>query len=286
MSNKSSSPSSVTNLPLFRGWISQLLDIKKFFSTRKAVFSHEPLWNYTLAELDAKGYQAAWTFNLQETALAALPGILALRILNFLFPLEKNILSNPPELSHFAQYFQETNTEVVQTIISFLPPLFLMIIAYLAAWSSLRKADRTKQNIERNLAAYLFLDGALGLWPQMSLSFAITLVAWLNQHEKGNTFTTIILLILGLYGFFYSSSLISNRIPKLLFSLQGYSTERPDFLSWYLSQKIENAGPWRTWVFTQGCGSWILLALLWSTLLVISFVITLALALLKLWIVG
>jgi hypothetical protein len=119
MDKKSASQTSVENLPAFRGWISQFLDIKKFFATRRAIFSHEPLWNYKMEEIEAKGYQSAWTFNLQESTLAVIPTLLALRFLDFLFPLEKTSLTSSQSPSHFVQYVQQISPGVTQAILSF-----------------------------------------------------------------------------------------------------------------------------------------------------------------------
>src|SRR5215831_17634911 len=134
-------------------------DLLKFWKTLNAVSRQEPLYDYDKRRLEDAGYQGPWHFNLTQSVISGLPGLMIPVILHW------------AKLSTAEQTPTDTATEALQ---SFALPFSLMLTAYAVGRASLWKADSTKAARERAARIFLYLDGAYGLVPQLLASTALS----------------------------------------------------------------------------------------------------------------
>lgn len=213
----------------------QILDLKNFWKTRKAILIGVPLYDWNSSDRQRSGYLNHWSFNIQESVFVSLPAILLTKILDFLYDDYK---TKPPDFSQLdestrvvSETAYETAYATAQFLSAFAAPAVLTLTAFLLAWCSLKKSDSTPQMRARARSAYLYFDGAYGLYFQLMLSLASSLTIWVFNHD-GITEKPIygligtvsfILLVVGSIG---QSIETYIKIPRKLFKINSYSSRR------------------------------------------------------------
>jgi hypothetical protein len=214
-------------------WVAEFGKFKQFQETRAAILAGEDLFDCSKTSLAARGLMGPLTFNLYETALAAMPGLALQSIVGFLVP----DFVVPDDAAPLSSSFDAAAADVTRLLIPFLVPTCALLLAWVAAWASLNRGDRTRSNLRRARDAYLYYDGAHGLVPEMLTSF------WYTAFGAGaitggmfvaaNLPTTIQTLLIALnyiVGFVAWYHLIGEQlkgIPSLLFATNGYDITPP-----------------------------------------------------------
>ncbi|MBE9016301.1 hypothetical protein IQ272_09145 [Chroococcidiopsidales cyanobacterium LEGE 13417] len=210
LSNKETSP------------FKQFFEFQKFQKTRRAVLSGEPIYELSLEERQKQDYLDALYFNLQESFFAALPTVVIIKVLNWIFENSKS-----PVLGETQKFF-EVFQGIRGGLTAFVAPIIFTFLASFLAKASLKKVDYTTEKINRTTKAYLYFDGACGLYFQSSLSLSSSLIVWLANHSiVGNSIGiwsmnfAMILLLIGLLG---QLKITWWSIPRRLFRVNGYTS--------------------------------------------------------------
>jgi len=222
----------------------ELFDLKKFWNTRKAILNGVPLYDWNSNDRQRSGYLNHWTFNIKESVFVSLPAILLTRVLDFLFNDYKNKPQDFNSLDEFQKIFYETSQATSQFFSAIAAPAFLTLTVFLLAWCSLKNSDSTPRKRARARSAYLYFDGAYGLYFQLLLSLVSSLTLWGSNHTAilGEIppliyIVLVILFVIGLIGQCIETYI---RIPRKLFKVNDYSSR----LRWgkYLSTLL--LGSW------------------------------------------
>jgi hypothetical protein len=144
-----------------------LRKVKKFSKTRAAILNKLPLYDYSTAQLRQQGFMGAWSFNLAESTIAALPGTTYAGLKWLLFE-----QSTP----------QSTTEKLSELSAPLLIPFILTATAYIVGSLSVRREDLSKDKRKKASKVFLYLDGAYGFYPQLLMSclvpFAISPGDW------------------------------------------------------------------------------------------------------------
>jgi hypothetical protein len=133
-------------------------ELRKFWRTRTLVFQDLTLVDRTSEELGAGGYLTAWKFNLIQSCFAALPALLLKKIMDFWLPSAKS------------QGAEAQVDAVFSWLWPIVVPFILFLMARMIAWGSIKRIHSSPEHRKRAARAYLYLDGAYGLYPQTLLS--------------------------------------------------------------------------------------------------------------------
>jgi hypothetical protein len=201
---------------------------KKFWRTRRAVLNGEQLYTLSSTDLETRGFMGPWTFNTTQSAIAAFAasGFSAI-LLHLLFPGLDS--STPPPSSKtvrdgivwFGKIFPLLKTGIL--------PFTLLASARLIAWSSFHRGDRTPQTMARNTYAYLYTDGAYGLFPQFLGAVMTTFI--LSDSKAGTDYMVAgygVLEIVFRAIIVWQFVLIIRIYREELFSLNGYNVGGDD----------------------------------------------------------
>lgn len=238
----------------------QFFEFQKFQNTRRAVLSGKPLYELSLEERQKNDYLDALQFNIQESLFAALPTVVIIKALNWIFENSKAPIAG--ETQKFFEVFQG----ICGGLTAFIAPIIFTFLASFLARASLKKVDSTPEKINRAKKAYLYLDGACGLYFQSSLSLSSSLVNWMFNHSLENSSLNgwlivfaILLLIIGLFG---QLKITWWSIPRRLFRVNGYTSGN---------------APWFKYSRTLLFGVPILSFIFYVILMALSFALTLVL---------
>ncbi|MEG4146591.1 hypothetical protein [Microcoleus sp. Pol12B5] len=197
----------------------QFFDFKKFRKTRKAILSGDKLYEWNIKELRDRGYLAPLYFNIQESVFVALPSVVIIKIIDWRYP-------KPPDASDDWELFQGT----FGALCAFVAPFVLTLLASILAKASLKKNDLSPSKIDRARKAYLYFDGAYGLYLQGLLSLVTSLLGWAiwmsgqeNSQEPISSEIGLILLLFFLVLLALQSKITLWNIPRQLFKINGYS---------------------------------------------------------------
>jgi hypothetical protein len=232
------------------------------------------------------------TFNVYETALATVPGNAVAFALGFLKPYEQPPLEVDSNLNAFTQAWMAEIFRIApgvqKAFAPFLPPLILLLVAWISARACLKSRDSTPATRVRCRNAHLYYDGAFGLLPQTMVATAVSLVI-VGQLPGWRDSQTIFFVTAGLLGVVSLPILIYlayHKFPKLLFSLNGYSEKEPK-LSDIWKRKPENAAPWHKYtlamMFGGGFAAWATVALVAIIQVVIIRYVALGTVWLRFW---
>jgi len=245
----------------------QFFDFRKFWNTRKAILSGVPLYDWDSSQRQKSGYLNHWNFNIQESTLAALPVILLTKVLDFLFDKFKDKPLDIASLDERTKVFIETAQATDQFFSAFATPAFLTLLVFLLAWGSLKGSDSTPEKRARAARAYLYFDGAYGLYFQLLLSLVFSLMTWGSNHtklvEKLPPFVSFVLVILFIVGLIGQLIETNKTIPRKLFKVNGYSFRVKHF--W--QRKHPDDPPWSKYSFA-------LILAGWPVIIVVSVVLT------------
>ena len=219
---------------------------RSFWLTKKAVRAGEPLQDLSLQQLKEKGYQGPWLFNLTECLLAWIPAAALLGIVDFLWPRE--MAPAPPFLSEEDLRFFEVAAPIFYSVDSWLRtsiiPITTMVIAYIAAWGSLRRADSSKSGRTRATRAYLYIEGAYGF--AADTLFAVSMgasqaAAYRDVPGSVSTLLAVATNVAFLMGLLLGLRVFGMLVPSKLFVANGYSGAVPHF---WKRKPGADCGPW------------------------------------------
>lgn len=259
-------------------------ELRKFWRTRRAVFQDLTLAERSSAELGRAGYLPAWKFNLIQSGIAALPALVLKKIADFWVTPAK------------PQGLEGQVDAVFSWLWPIVIPFVLFFSARVIAWGSIKSMDSSAERRKRATRAYLYLDGAYGLYPQALLSIAVvlssvgvTLSPWQTitrsvPEDAGsrNALATAcynvgsIVLAAGLL---WEGVLKRVILPRRLFPFVGYSRRHKWF--WMLADKGRNLGPWNKYIFSYAYAVPAIIVLLGGGALGLSWLIGAALNLMR-----
>ena len=248
----------------------QFFEFRKFWNTRKAILSGVPLYDWNSSERNKSGYLNHWSFNIQENAFAALPVIVILKVLDFLFDKFKDVPPSPNYQDEYTKVFFEVSKSTDQFFLAFFAPTVLTLIVFLQAWSSLKGSDSTPETRARARRAYLYFDGAYGFYFQILLSLAYSLQAWSDDHtkllERVPPFTFLVFDIIFMVGTIGQLLETGKKVPIKLFKINGYSSRERQF--W--QRKRPDDPPWSKYHFAIILGCWPVIIIVFTVLFTLS----------------
>jgi len=180
--------------------------VKKFSKTRTAILNKAPLYDYSTAQLERQGFMGAWTFNLAQSTIAALPGTTYTGLKWLLFE-------------------QGTSGSIAEKLLEISNPLLIPFVltatAYIVGRFSVRSEDLTKAERNKASRVFLYLDGAYGFYPQLLMSCSVPFAVGELDLYSG---TLSRLLLAWTFWFISSCTLIFYLfyLPLDLFGALGY----------------------------------------------------------------
>lgn len=228
-----------------------IINLKKFWKTKNAVRTGVPLYEWSSSQRKEKGFLGPWSLNIQETLYASLPSGFIVKVLDFLYGRPQILSHETEQLDKRTQIFNEILKSTNQFFHSFYVPIFFTLIVLIVGWCSLKRKDSTKESRARSRKAYLYFDGAYGLFSQFILTLYISLEIWfklrpelLLQIPHAMEIAWYSLVAIAFVIQFYLSMM---KIPDLLFQVNGYNSNRsnkegqkedPPFTKWWLGNCI------------------------------------------------
>lgn len=208
---------------------------RSFVKTFRAVKSEEPPYSLSATERAQLGLMRSRKFNLLQTTVASAPALVVSQLLNLLFPSSSTVLAED-----IAAWFNP-----------FLIPILLWLLGRTAAWSSLKRTDRTPEKVYRAREAYYYLDGAYGLIPEALAALGYTIFTFFQAErvtEDSPLFWPLMSLamICAIISGLWVRRVTNIKIPSELFKFNGYSPRVRHF--WMFSRAI-NWGPWNMYHF-------------------------------------
>jgi len=225
-------------LPKWKEWTDKVTKAFSFARTRRAIRTGARLWDWPAEDIKSNKFLDPWPFNLYQSVLSALPGIIAVSILSFLgIEVNEKLTSADPFATQVNAFFEKILSYLQPLII----PLSLGIASFGAAWVSLEKLDRSKERMARARRAYLYYDGAYGLWAQAVMSFILTFFYSPLRDKLG--LAMLVGVILFLVAVTWQRTISGWKIPKALFAINQYEPEYPRRWFWFRADLISNR--WR-----------------------------------------
>ncbi len=208
----------------------RLGEVRAFWATRDAILQGKPLWDHEAARLAGAGYFGPWKFNAVQSAIAGGVAAGATKFLNLVSP-----RTDAPAPQHFPDdpAFSKLFETTYGWIDPFVVPVYFTAFVFFMGWGSVWKAQSTATNRARSRAAYLYLDGAHGFWPQVLLAFIFAFAASpLGVRLTASAPSPALLLpgyaIVGVL-LLWQFHITGGRIPKLLFKVHNYSARARRF---------------------------------------------------------
>jgi hypothetical protein len=203
---------------------------RQFINTREAILTGERLFDNSEEELSKWGLMTPLAFNLYETTLAAIPAAGLAWIFQTITHVQGELPLPEVSGAYWQGVFAELNksaSTIEHISKAFIAPVLLLAVAVLGSWASLHSADSTKETRKRCRDAFLYYDGAHGLYPQMFTSLGLVLMPFLNL--LGPAFQGTMADGLGLVVTFpllatsiWQAYVLLVQIPRNLFELNGY----------------------------------------------------------------
>jgi hypothetical protein len=186
----------------------------RYFTTRKHIRAGYPLWTLTTKQITEKNFLGPWVFNIYETILASMPVSLLAWVLNLIMPAS----SSKDEF----QRVLEALFEVVSPIIF---PLSLLVLAHTAGWAALRKEDYSREKSKISRKAYLYLDGAYGLIPQLTSVFSYAVFTEAAVRGQDSNELLVIPIFLILFCSLWVFHTVWCTVGGKLFAANGYNKQ-------------------------------------------------------------
>ena len=266
-----------------------LADFKKFWKTKKAVTTGVPLYDWTPFQRKEEGFLGPWSLNIQETVFATLPALVVVNALDFLFGKPQIQIPGFDQLDRRTQVFVETVTSTNQFFNAFTAPTLITLLVFLIGWGSLKTEDANKETRARARQAYLYLDGAHGLFSQCALAVAFSLLAWVLVRPEIRErllfewgLVTLAWVVLLAFGFLTQMYLTFNKIPKLVFQANGYSGRVRRFRQ----KRLSDDPPWNKYGLALVIGGWPCILVIYVVLTGLSWVTAWFLTAVKMLVVG
>jgi hypothetical protein len=196
---------------------------ESFWKTKEAILRGEKLYAWPNSDIKENGYLMPWRFNAIECGITGGLASITTTSLNFIASATQDQTDKKVLLidDKFTGFF----IKVVSWLSPFIAPLFLTCAVFIIAWGTLRRADKTLEKRKTARRAYLYFDGAYGLYPQLFLAFSIGFFfTRIGQQAFSSVDFAIPLLMLMAASFIRQFFLSIKTIPELLFVVNGYST--------------------------------------------------------------
>lgn len=263
-----------------------LAEFRKFWKTKKAVKNGVPLYDWTPFQRKEGGFLGPWSFNIQETVFATLPAIVVVKVLDFLFGKPRIETLGFDQLDRRAQVFAEIVKSTDQFFNAFIAPTLITLLVFLIGWSSLNRKDSNKETRAKARQAYLYLDGAHGLFSQCALAVAFSLLAWVlvrpEIQERLPLAFTVAWGVLLAYGWLTQMYLTFSKIPKLMFQANGYSGRVRRF--W--QKRLSDDPPWNKYQLAVIIGGWPCILVVFVVLTALSRLTAWCLTAVKMLVIG
>ena len=224
----------------------------RFFRTRHAIHQGHTLYLFSQEEIEARGLLGPWLLNFYESILASLPAFIFLRI--------TSIFQSPVIEDEAVRIASEINNSLTP----FLFPITFLLSSWAASRFSFYPKDSTETKRKKAKYAYLYFDGAYGLWAQMSVvTIEVILQTFYGTNSVGvllnavETFASqgygidasspvgvvgFVASLIGVAAIFWNLRIAFYDIASELFKVNGYSGETPAFFA--SSKAKPNSGPW------------------------------------------
>ena len=176
-------------LPIIKKIKSKAEDARKFFKTRHAILDGEPLYNIGKSELSTKGFMGPWAFNAAQSTICAAPGVIATATCWMLWgsvvaTKVAESASKLPQTTEQIDPLQESITSllspidplqesITSSLSPMVPPFTLFIVVYVAGLAFLPSGYYKIKSWKAAARKYLYLDAALGFWPQFVLASCV-----------------------------------------------------------------------------------------------------------------
>jgi hypothetical protein len=203
---------------------------KNFLSTKRAIVRGEKIYLWTNDKIIEKGYLTPWKFNLTETATTGIIASFTANSIQFISQekpsqdIQEVILNE-----EFTGFFMKTASWLDPLVI----PIFLTSVVFFFVWGSLKKADFSAE--KRNVAkrAYLYFDGAYGLYSQFFIAFSVGFLSTSTGQSLAENEEYLIpfigFIVLLAAAFIWQIRVSMKKIPKLVFEANGYSDRAKHF---------------------------------------------------------
>jgi hypothetical protein len=210
--------------------------LQRFWRTRQAILKGQLLRHPDTYKTSGGEILSPWKFNGGQSLASVLTAKVALAILGVLITLPK---AAPMDQDPRAAYLSATLSSIYEWLAVLAPPFAVAVIARVVAWATLKTGDLVATKKRAAAQRFLYLDGALGFWPQALLAFSYGLAIQLEPlTQTGAAYQTELsqpvltgpldLLALGTallfaIGVVWQFALANFVIPRRLFLLNGYS---------------------------------------------------------------
>jgi hypothetical protein len=227
--------------PPWKEWSDRFTKFFSYLRTRRAIRKGSDLWQLPKADLESRRLLVSWQFNLYQSTLSALPSLILFRALYFVGLISEDTQDlkrflGPEAIKYYGQ--------ISSYLDPFLVPVVLGIACSGAARGSLNPSDRSKERLARARRAYLYLNGAYGLWAQTIMVFGGTALSSREFIEKIIGVPVFFLLALFiLIAVAWQNTITSWKIPRTLFRINGYDTNYPR--AWFWIRGDSNSRQWR-----------------------------------------
>jgi hypothetical protein len=231
-------------------WIDQFTKWRKFRATRDCIKRGEDLFDLSDDELNQFGLMTPFKFNLYEAILAALPAQVAFKLFDFFLP--DKVQSKEVEFgTSFGRHMARDGDKLIDAIslllFPLLPPLVLLLTAWVASRACLKERDATKLTRERCKRAFYYYNGAYSLMPQTLIALTISFWRETEQRNIDSILVFITFAVLFVIAFPCQLFVVYFKIPNLLFELNGYAKKR--FFQSRLAHFQDNQPPYWKYVF-------------------------------------
>jgi len=252
--------------------------LRKFIRTHRALTEGHALYEESDEQLDKLKLFKPLAFNFYQSTLSAIPGIFLAAILGFFFVPDGNSLNAPLSPGILEQRASRLFEKISPSVVAFAAPIGLLIFSRMAAWSSLRREQRSTSSLWKQRRAYLYFDAHSGLLTQAVLSllmsaqrFAIENPAAIQRHNLLGW------LLEGAGGFTGWASLFQlavtcSMVPSQLFALAGYSSIIRGVAS---GAQWVGTPPKGQYIFWTVCIAPVLVSILYCALLLASYFVAL-----------
>ncbi len=215
---------------------------KRFWRTRTEVMAGHLLRHPAqVASEKDDSPMSAWTFNLTQSATSAAIAKIIVTVVMFFVPITTAATSPSTKLGEeeksastvFADAVDARAEKINEWLAVAWPPFALAVIARLMAWGTLKTDDLVSEKKRSARLRFLYLDGALGLFPQILLATGTGLFAALAPAASKDAFVppetlsqsvaaslAFVVLLIGVPWQYILNNFV---IPRRLFLFNGYS---------------------------------------------------------------
>lgn len=256
--------------------------LNTYVRTRRAVLAGSPLYNFSRTQLTQAGLMGPWKFNFTESAIASGFAAGVLWLVTYLFP--GNVVQPVVAVRDglWGRTFDECfllMPEIQSWIIVLIVPLATMFLAKIVGWGSLRSKDVNRERVRASTFAFLYLEGAHGLIPDVLWAVGVSVIFGLSEGAIQANFYVITLGVsCSLIGMILGHRMMNLVIPSRLFLVNGYRSFEK---SMFAVPKDDSQASWVRYELSTLFGSALALLVSIVCLLALSFALALPLSLLK-----